>query len=428
MAERLGPWAFGCDDCQTICPWNRAPLARCDPELRAREGQRGLDLDALLALTLDEYRRRFWGTALARARFEGLVRNAILAAGHAGDARRLPAIEAHLAIEFPEFARRRAGRRRGSTAAGRPFDRAKERRMSHLQARLSAAQESSRWRALARVLARDGEAARPPPHLHAASEGRRPGREPPRRLPRREGQGGGGRAAVRPAEDLLLQVEPEVAGRCGRTSRASSCATRWSWRTSRPRCASCPRSGREARAGAGGRAGRERLLEPAPRRARAGRRPGTLRSRGLPRRAPLRRRHAARGRRPGGAAGHGRRAAPGRRHRRGAAAHGGRARRDGGVVRQGLLHRPGGGAARHLPRANPEGPGQARAAGGRRAGNAARAGGSGGGRRHERGRGARGPDWPGLPAPSALDGGRTHRHPRRRGGGAAGARDGEGHQ
>ena len=101
VAERLGPWVFGCDDCQTVCPWNRAPLARCDPELRAREGQRGLDLDALLVLTLDEYRRRFYGTALARARYEGLLRNAILAAGHAGEARRLPAIEAHLTSEFP---------------------------------------------------------------------------------------------------------------------------------------------------------------------------------------------------------------------------------------------------------------------------------------------------------------------------------------
>lgn len=100
VAGRLGPWAFGCDDCQTACPWNRAPEARCDPALRAREGQRGLDLDALLALTLEEYQRRFYGTALARARYEGLLRNAVLAAGHAGDARRLPAVTAHLASAF----------------------------------------------------------------------------------------------------------------------------------------------------------------------------------------------------------------------------------------------------------------------------------------------------------------------------------------
>ncbi len=112
-----------CISFQTICPWNRAPLARCDPELRAREGQRGLDLDALLALTLAEYQRRFYGTALARARYEGLVRNGILAAGHAGDARRLPAIEAHLASEFPgvrEAARWAAARLATAESASAP--------------------------------------------------------------------------------------------------------------------------------------------------------------------------------------------------------------------------------------------------------------------------------------------------------------------
>ena len=101
VAERLGPWIFGCDDCQTVCPWNAAAAARADPELRARPGQAGLDLDAMLALTLDDYRRRFHGTALARARHEGLLRNALLAAGHAGDRRRLPAVEAQLASPHP---------------------------------------------------------------------------------------------------------------------------------------------------------------------------------------------------------------------------------------------------------------------------------------------------------------------------------------
>ena len=101
VAERLGPWVFGCDDCQTVCPWNRGAAARCDPELRARPGQRGLDLDALLSLTLEEYQRRFHGTALARARWEGLLRNALLAAGHAGEARRLAAVRVHLDSSFP---------------------------------------------------------------------------------------------------------------------------------------------------------------------------------------------------------------------------------------------------------------------------------------------------------------------------------------
>jgi len=100
VADGLGPWAFGCDDCQTVCPWNAGAAARCDPELRARPGQRGLDLDRMLRLTLDEYRLTFHGTALARARYDGLLRNALLAAGQAGDGRRLEAVRAHLESPF----------------------------------------------------------------------------------------------------------------------------------------------------------------------------------------------------------------------------------------------------------------------------------------------------------------------------------------
>ena len=100
VAARLGPWAFGCDDCQTVCPWNLAARERCDPELRARPEQAALDLDALLRLTEDEYRARFYGTALARARYEGLVRNAALAAAQAGDPRRAPLLRALLDSPF----------------------------------------------------------------------------------------------------------------------------------------------------------------------------------------------------------------------------------------------------------------------------------------------------------------------------------------
>jgi epoxyqueuosine reductase len=100
IAARLGPWAFGCDDCQTVCPWNLAARERCDPELSPRPEQSALDLDALLRLTEDEYRARFYGTALARARYEGLVRNAALAAAQAGDRRRVPLLRALLESPF----------------------------------------------------------------------------------------------------------------------------------------------------------------------------------------------------------------------------------------------------------------------------------------------------------------------------------------
>jgi epoxyqueuosine reductase len=101
VAERLGRWAFGCDDCQTACPWNRTVPARCDPGLAPRPEQRALDLEATLRLTEAEYRERFYGTSLARARYEGLLRNAILSAGHSGERRFVPAVRAHAESPFP---------------------------------------------------------------------------------------------------------------------------------------------------------------------------------------------------------------------------------------------------------------------------------------------------------------------------------------
>ncbi len=99
VAERLGPWVFGCDDCQTACPWNRAVEPSSDPELLPRRP--GLDLEALLRLGLEEYRAAFWGTALARARHDGLLRNAVLAAGASGDPGYREAVRGHLASPFP---------------------------------------------------------------------------------------------------------------------------------------------------------------------------------------------------------------------------------------------------------------------------------------------------------------------------------------
>ncbi len=100
MAGRLGRWVFGCDDCQTVCPWNAAARVGSDPELLPRPGREALPVDDLLALTEDEYRQRFYGTSLARARYDGLLRNALLAAGREGDPARAAAVRRHLASPF----------------------------------------------------------------------------------------------------------------------------------------------------------------------------------------------------------------------------------------------------------------------------------------------------------------------------------------
>ena len=97
IAPHLGRRLFGCDDCQLVCPWNDAARRGSDPELLPRPGREALPLEDLLRLDEAQYHARFDGTSLARARHDGLVRNAILLAADTGDRRWLEAIRPHLA-------------------------------------------------------------------------------------------------------------------------------------------------------------------------------------------------------------------------------------------------------------------------------------------------------------------------------------------
>lgn len=96
MALKLGRWVFGCDECQLVCPWNRKPDVEGDRELAQRPGQAALNLDSVLGMDEATYRARFYGTAIARARYDGLLRNAILLAGASSDRERVEVIRTHL--------------------------------------------------------------------------------------------------------------------------------------------------------------------------------------------------------------------------------------------------------------------------------------------------------------------------------------------
>jgi epoxyqueuosine reductase len=128
VAERTGSWIFGCDDCQTVCPWNQGLPASADPELVPYPSQSWLDLDAMLRLSLEDYQQRFYGTSLARARYEGLLRNALLVAGERGQARHLELVRRHCASELPGVAEAaRWARSRLEARLGSPRDHASAR-------------------------------------------------------------------------------------------------------------------------------------------------------------------------------------------------------------------------------------------------------------------------------------------------------------
>jgi epoxyqueuosine reductase len=80
-AAELGEWAFGCDVCQDVCPWNRKAPAGRQTELDARPEWTGPDLLEWLSLDAPEWKALLKGTALKRAKRSGLVRNAALVLG-----------------------------------------------------------------------------------------------------------------------------------------------------------------------------------------------------------------------------------------------------------------------------------------------------------------------------------------------------------
>jgi epoxyqueuosine reductase len=71
---------FGCDICQDVCPLNRKPVFAEHPRFAPR-AVAGLGVMELAGLTPAQYAQLIPGTALARARYDGLRRNAIYALG-----------------------------------------------------------------------------------------------------------------------------------------------------------------------------------------------------------------------------------------------------------------------------------------------------------------------------------------------------------
>lgn len=76
---------FGCDICQTVCPLNRRPISTENARFQPR-AVGTLGVRELATLTRAQYEELIPGTALARAGYDGLRRNAVYALGAAREA------------------------------------------------------------------------------------------------------------------------------------------------------------------------------------------------------------------------------------------------------------------------------------------------------------------------------------------------------
>jgi epoxyqueuosine reductase len=99
VKDRIGPWVFGCDICQEVCPWNN-PLPT---GARARDHSLPTRRE-WLEMGPGQWRRRWGATALNRAGRRGLQRNAAASAGSCGDSGSLPALAGSARVAEAGFA------------------------------------------------------------------------------------------------------------------------------------------------------------------------------------------------------------------------------------------------------------------------------------------------------------------------------------
>ncbi|MBP6508527.1 MAG: tRNA epoxyqueuosine(34) reductase QueG [Opitutaceae bacterium] len=97
----IGLHIYGCDICLEVCPWNRFAQEGRRVLLAARFEIPELTLAELLALTPERFAAVFRKTAIKRVKLGGMLRNACIVAGNAGEVALLPALVRLCAHELP---------------------------------------------------------------------------------------------------------------------------------------------------------------------------------------------------------------------------------------------------------------------------------------------------------------------------------------
>ena len=97
----IGNHIFGCDICQEVCPYNVKASSTDEPSYLPRRGLYAPDLIALLSMDREEFRRRFRGSPILRAKRRGFLRNVAVALGNNAAPEAVPALIKALNDEEP---------------------------------------------------------------------------------------------------------------------------------------------------------------------------------------------------------------------------------------------------------------------------------------------------------------------------------------
>ncbi len=104
LRSLMGHEVFGCDICQDVCPWNRQAPASSSAEFQPRDRLVNPALEWLAEISNEEFREKFRGSAVRRAKRSGLRRNAVIAMGNSGDQHFVPVLEKLKVDEDPVVA------------------------------------------------------------------------------------------------------------------------------------------------------------------------------------------------------------------------------------------------------------------------------------------------------------------------------------
>jgi epoxyqueuosine reductase len=79
----MGSHIYGCDDCQSVCPWNRFAAATLEADFAPRQSLDRATLAELFAWTDTEFNDRLAGSPIRRIGHERWLRNIAVALGNA---------------------------------------------------------------------------------------------------------------------------------------------------------------------------------------------------------------------------------------------------------------------------------------------------------------------------------------------------------
>jgi epoxyqueuosine reductase len=75
VKDHLNKWAFGCDICQEVCPWNKKAINVIKPEFLPRNNETNFNSDEVQNLSEEAFRLKYKNSPIKRRKLKGILKN-----------------------------------------------------------------------------------------------------------------------------------------------------------------------------------------------------------------------------------------------------------------------------------------------------------------------------------------------------------------